>query len=204
LKATPSHLRFIADKKIKYSSIKCIISGGEELETHLAKQITENCTQPVTIYNEYGPTETVVGSMIYTFDVEKDVKKSVPIGVPIDNIQIYILNKDQKPLPEGIVGELVISGDGVARGYLNQPELTAEKFVISSSKLSPNDQCPMTNDRLYKTGDLARWLPEGKIELLGRIDHQVKIRGFRIEPGEIEQQMMRRPDLRKSPSLPGR
>ncbi len=195
LKATPSHLKLVRDKKPKNSRIKRIISGGEELETYFAKEITENFYHKVTIYNEYGPTETVVGSMIYQFNEETANRKSLPIGIPIDNIQIYILNKDQKPVPEGVIGELVISGDGVARGYLNRPELTAEKFI--EIHFYRSSRSSKTSIKIYKTGDLARWLPEGKIELLGRIDHQVKIRGFRIEPGEIEQQMRRRPDLKE-------
>jgi amino acid adenylation domain-containing protein len=222
LKATPSHLKLVRDKKPGNSSIKRIISGGEVLETGLAKEITRNFHHKVTIYNEYGPTETVVGSMIYQFNEETDNKKCVPIGVPIDNVQIYILDEYLEPAPIGVAGELVIAGDGVARGYLNNPELTAKKFDHDSwdyqdyhdekrrVKIKKNNQkCTTFNrsyksyksyisQKKYKTGDLARWLPEGKIELLGRSDQQVKIRGFRIEPGEIEQQMMRQPDIKEA------
>ena len=108
---------------------------------------------------------------------------NVPIGKPIDNIQLYIVNQNnrQQLQPIGIPGELCIAGDGLARGYLKQPELTAEKFIN-------NHFVPGT--KMYRTGDLARWLPDGNIEYLGRIDHQVKIRGFRIELGEIENRLL--------------
>jgi acyl-CoA synthetase (AMP-forming)/AMP-acid ligase II/acyl carrier protein len=145
----------------------------------------------------YGPTEATIISAVLKID--RDVYRSyrdltsVPIGRPAANLDLYVLDRYYKLCPINILGELYILGEGVARGYLNNPELTAEKFVISHlslvishSKFSPNDQCPMTNDRLYKTGDLARWLGDGTIEYMGRIDQQVKIRGFRIEPGEIE------------------
>ena len=102
-----------------------------------------------------------------------------PIGRPIANTQIFILDPAMNPVPIGVAGEIFIGGDGLARGYLNQPELTAEKFI--ANPFSADD-----NSRLYKTGDLSRYLPDGNIEFLGRIDHQVKIRGYRIELGEIE------------------
>ena len=103
----------------------------------------------------------------------------MPIGKPIDNIRLHILDQQLNPVPVGVVGELFIAGVGVARGYYNRDDLTQERFIANPHAESDNDT------RLYRTGDLARWLPEGDIEYLGRIDHQVKIRGFRIELGEI-------------------
>ncbi len=114
----------------------------------------------------------------------------MPIGRPISNTQIYLLDANLNPVPVGVPGELHIAGKGLARGYLNRPELTAEKFI-------PNPYSDEPGSRMYKTGDLARYLPDGLIEYLGRIDHQVKIRGFRIELGEIESQLSQRPDVRE-------
>ncbi|MGX5439997.1 non-ribosomal peptide synthase/polyketide synthase [Bacillus thuringiensis] len=182
VKLTPSHLSLIRDIDNSNSSIKRLIVGGEDLKTELAKEISRSFNNNVEIYNEYGPTETTIGCMIYKYDFNRDKHISVPIGKPIDNVQIYILDNNQKILPIGIEGELYISGDGVATGYLNRPELTAEKFI-------PNPYAPGTN--MYRTGDLARWLPNGNIEFLGRTDHQVKIRGYRIELGEIENQILK-------------
>lgn len=129
--------------------------------------------------NMYGPTETTVWSTRYEIT---DGEQTNKIGVPIANTRIYILDKQLQLMPLGSIGELYIGGYGLARGYLNQPELTAERFISS-----PFD----AEDRLYKTGDLARWLPDGNIEYLGRMDQQVKIRGYRIEMGEVEVQLLK-------------
>jgi len=177
VKLTPSHLKLLRDKPIGFSSIKHLIVGGEELSGKLAGDTRENFNNNIEIFNEYGPTEAVVGCMIYKFDYKKDTGGSVPIGTPIDNAQIYLLAKNLEPVPIGVMGEIYISGDGIARGYLNRPELTAEKFIPNPFILGK----PM-----YKTGDRAIWLQDGKIEFQGRLDQQVKIRGFRIEPAEIE------------------
>ncbi|MGE5342503.1 MAG: amino acid adenylation domain-containing protein [Candidatus Omnitrophota bacterium] len=177
LKLTPSHLKLIRSKKVGNSSIKRLIVGGEELETELAREIYQNFDRKIDIYNEYGPTETVVGSMIYRFDPLTDTRHAVPIGVPIANTQIYILNEYLQPVPVGVAGELYIGGDGLARGYLFNPEMTEAKFV-------PDPFIP--GRKMYKTGDLAVRLTDGMIEYKGRIDHQVKIRGYRVETGEIE------------------
>ncbi|MDC9591882.1 AMP-binding protein, partial [Xenorhabdus sp. XENO-10] len=113
-----------------------------------------------------------------------------PIGRPVANNQIYIFDQYRQPVPLGVTGEIYIAGTGVARGYLNRPELTAERFLVDP--FSPNPDA-----RMYKTGDLGRWLPDGNIEYLGRNDFQVKLRGFRIEPGEIEAQLMQCPGVRE-------
>ncbi len=161
-----------------------MIVGGEELKRDLAAEIYEMFAGNIEIYNEYGPTETVVGCMIYKFDYEKELSVSVPIGTPADNVQIYLLDEGLKPVASGVVGEIYISGDGVARGYLNREDLTKERFIQNPFMIN------QSGSRMYKTGDLARMLPTGNIEFIGRIDNQVKVRGFRIEPGEIEGKLL--------------
>ena len=136
----------------------------------------------IRLLNAYGPTETTITATAFEIAPrpgENTTFLRVPIGRPLANRAIYILDKHDNPVPIGVPGELHIGGVGVARGYLNRPELTAEKFIPDPFSAEPGA-------RLYKTGDLARYLPDGNIEFLGRADHQVKIRGFRIELGEIE------------------
>lgn len=151
-------------------SLRILLTGGDKLKSFRERNYV--------LFNNYGPTEnTVVTS---NFKVN-ELFENIPIGKPIHNTRVYILNKHQNLLPIGVPGELCIGGDGLSRGYLNQPELTSEKFV-------DNPHAP--GNRMYRTGDLARWLPDGNIEFLGRIDQQVKIRGFRIELGEIEAKLV--------------
>ncbi|MDI3412122.1 AMP-binding protein [Bacillus sonorensis] len=127
------------------------------------------------ITNIYGPAECTVDAVSY--HVKPGNHRTIPIGKPLPNDQVYIMNRYNKLQPVGVAGELCIGGAGLARGYLNRPELTREKFAAH----------PFTpGARMYKTGDLARWLPDGNIEYIGRTDHQINLRGFRIEPGEIE------------------
>ncbi len=158
------------------TSLRRLITGGDKLKTYRLDRYK--------LTNEYGPTEYTISAT--AFDVN-DRYDNIPIGKPLANTQIYILDKYQNPQPVGVPGELCIAGAQLARGYLNRPELTAEKFV-------PNPFSPGT--RMYCTGDLACWLPDGNIEFLGRIDYQIKIRGFRIELGEIEQQIIRHEAVR--------
>jgi amino acid adenylation domain-containing protein len=155
-----------------YPDLRTIIVAGEACPPDLVAQWSPGRR----FINGYGPTESTVCA---TTAICGDSKTSPPIGRPIDNIQVYILDGDLQPVPIGVPGELHIGGAGLARGYLNRPELTAEKFI-------PNPFSQADSGRLYKTGDLVRYLPDGNIEFLGRIDQQVKIRGFRIELGEIE------------------
>src|SRR5262249_49740087 len=143
------------------------------------------------LVNGYGPTE---GTTFTTWHLAQEAPEgatSIPIGRPLSNTQTYLLDRNQQPAPAGISGELYIGGDGLARGYFNRPELTAEKFI-------PNPFSAQPGARLYRTGDLGRYLPDGAIEFLGRLDHQVKIRGFRIELGEIEAALNRHPSVRES------
>lgn len=181
IKLTPSHLKLITHKDLSTSRIQCFIVGGEDLSTELARKVHEGSAGRIKVYNEYGPTETVVGCMIHCFDLLKDTRPSVPIGTPADNTQIYILNHDLQPQPVGVIGELCISGHGVARGYLNREELTSEKFI-------ENPFIP--GERMYRTGDLARFLSNGEIEFVGRKDQQVKIGGYRIELSEIASKLL--------------
>ncbi|MHC5819627.1 MAG: non-ribosomal peptide synthetase, partial [Nostoc sp.] len=157
-------------------SVHTINIAGEPLQNKLVQQLyqSENIQQ---VFNLYGPSEDTTYST-FTW-IQKDASNIPPIGRPINNTQVYLLDQDVQPVPIGVLGELHIGGDGLARGYLNRPELTAEKFI-------PNPFTDNSAARLYKTGDLARYLPNGEIEYIGRIDHQVKVRGFRIELGEIE------------------
>ncbi len=156
--------------------LKRIFNSGEELKSRYVEDFNKLFKDETMLYNLYGHTEASVDVTYYNCPIDS-VPENIPIGKPISNIEIYILNKDRNLLPVGAPGELYISGIGVADGYLNRPELTDEKFV-------PN---PFRNgEKMYRTGDLCKWLPDGNIEFLGRIDTQVKVRGYRIELGEIE------------------
>ena len=185
----PSMLRsFLEAVEIpKRSTVRQIFCSGEALPADLQHQFFAR--MDADLYNLYGPTEAAVDVTHWT--CRRDDKRSfVPIGRPISNIEIYILDEQLQPTPAGTEGELHIGGIGLARGYLNRPELTAEKFIRNPFSDDPNA-------RLYKTGDLARFLPSGDVEYLGRLDHQVKIRGFRIELGEIEVVTSRYPGIRE-------
>ncbi len=181
LKLTPSHLKILKESEIVPSSTKIrkLIIGGEELETSLAQAIHSKFGGKVEIYNEYGPTEATVGCMIHRF-VPDEKLQSVPIGHPINNTQIYILDSYLRPVPVGIQGELYVSGRGVARGYIKNEELTGERFLANPF---------VEGTKMYRTGDLVQMLDDGTVLYKGRIDDQVKIRGYRIELGEIEYQL---------------
>jgi len=171
--------------------IREIITAGEQL--CITSSIVNLLTRlpDCKLRNHYGPSESHVVSAFTLPDTRSDWTLFPPIGKPIANTQIYILDAHLQPVPVGVTGELHISGDGLARGYLNRPELTAEKFI-------PNPFSGDPKSRLYRTGDLARYLPDGNIEFLGRIDEQVKIRGYRIELGEIETALSQHPVVRRS------
>ncbi|VEB43587.1 Gramicidin S synthase II [Chromobacterium violaceum] len=160
------------------SGLRYLMVGGDVVDPRVAAQVRRD-NPPAHLLNCYGPTETTTFATTHEIGAEAETAASLPIGKPIGNTRIYILDGDGQLAPLGVAGELYIGGAGVARGYLNRPELTAERFI--SDPFSADPQA-----RLYKTGDLGRWLPDGSIEYLGRNDFQVKIRGFRIELGEIE------------------
>ncbi|MBW4678524.1 MAG: amino acid adenylation domain-containing protein [Microcoleus vaginatus WJT46-NPBG5] len=168
----------------EFATLQTIIVAGEASSADLAARWIPGRQ----FFNAYGPTETTVcATVAECFDSEK----KPPIGRPIANTQVYLLDAQMQPIPIGVPGELHIGGAGLSRGYLNRPELTAEKFIA-------NPFSQDSNSRLYKTGDLARYLPDGTIEYLGRIDNQVKIRGFRIELGEIEADLSQHPDVEEA------
>jgi amino acid adenylation domain-containing protein len=195
VKLTPSHLKLIRHKReTGVPGIRCFIVGGEELDSRLARDIYENFNGRVEIYNEYGPTEAAVGCMIYRYTPQGQPEESgsVPIGTGAANVQLLVLDRDRHPTPFGVDGELFIAGEGLARGYLNHPELTADKFLNAAAKAregtrsSPHQSLNPKSQILYRTGDLCRWLPGGDMLFAGRLDGQIKIRGYRVEPGEIE------------------
>ncbi len=171
--AVPEFIKKIANQN--FPSVKRIISGGDKCPIEIAKKIatTKN------FINEYGPTETTVTSIQKLYLTNKPGPVNNTIGKPIFNTQVYILDRNLKPVPIGIAGELYIAGNGVARGYLNNEKLTKEKFI-------PNPFCPDQNSTMYRSGDLARYIENGEIQFLSRVDNQIKIRGYRIELGEIE------------------
>jgi amino acid adenylation domain-containing protein len=185
VKITPAHLEVLnqlvpAEKAA--GATRAFVIGGEALSWEAVAFWRKHAPR-TRLINEYGPTETVVGCSIYDAAREGEFSGVVPIGRPIANTRLYILDKHLRPVPIGVRGELYIGGAGVARGYLNRPELTEERFVKS----------PFADERLYKTGDVARYRADGEIEFLGRVDHQVKIRGYRIELGEIEAVLAQHP-----------
>ncbi|MCE3199502.1 amino acid adenylation domain-containing protein [Paenibacillus sonchi] len=186
VKLTPSHLSLLLDRGPLNSSVKSFIVGGENLKASLAKKIYDRFEGNIEIFNEYGPTETVVGCMIHSYAPDTDTRAAVPIGRPADNVQIYLLDKSLAPVPVHTVGEIYIAGDGVARGYLNNPELTAEKFI--DNPFAPGK-------RMYKTGDQGRFLRDGTLEYIGRADKQIKIRGYRVELEEIEKHLLQHPGI---------
>ena len=174
VKLTPSHLRMIEEQDLSASRIRQMIVGGEDFPTDLARRIHEASQGRIALHNEYGPTEATVGCIVHTFDPSRDLGASVPIGTPIPNMHARLVTAGGQPVPEGVPGELWLGGAGLAEGYLNRPDLTAERFV------------PSGEERLYRTGDLARLEADGTLHYLGRADQQVKLNGIRIEPGEVE------------------
>ncbi|MEK5321778.1 amino acid adenylation domain-containing protein [Paenibacillus sp. FSL L8-0644] len=159
-------------------SLSRLITAGSAVSAEFVQQWKDK----VQYYNAYGPTEASIATSVWAASTYDTERRAIPIGRPIWNHRLYILGAQNQLAPIGVEGELCIAGVGLARGYWNRPDLTAEKFI--EHPFEPGE-------RLYRTGDLARWLPDGNIEYLGRIDHQVKIRGFRIEIGEIEEQLLK-------------
>jgi amino acid adenylation domain-containing protein len=173
------------DNKI-FSKLKALLIGGEALNPSLIMNLFHSKYSPGAIFNVYGPTEGTTFTTTYQINEEDDLTQSIPIGKPLNNCEVYVLDQDMKPIPDNKVGELYISGSNLARGYVSNPELTAEKFT-------PNPFSTAIGSRLYRTGDLARKLPSGNLEFMGRRskDEQVKIRGYRVEIGAIEAQFFK-------------
>ncbi len=194
LKIVPSHLQALLHTAAAQQILprKYLILGGETLTAKLLETI-QGLGGSCEVFNHYGPTETTVGSLtlrVAEYDWKNATGASIPIGRPISNSQAYILDAVQQPVPSGVAGELYIAGDGVTAGYLNQPDQTEERFV-------PNPFVQDADAKMYRTGDLTRYLPDGNIEFLGRGDDQVKIRGFRIELGEIETALASHPSVER-------
>ncbi len=204
LKIVPSHLRqlLLADDGARLLPRRYLITGGEALGLGLARRIGE-MTTGCRLLNHYGPTETTVGSVV-NLDVPKALAApdggrdsspqraaDIPIGRAIANTSVYVLDEKSRLVPRGVVGEIHIGGEGVARGYLRQGGLTAERFV-------PDPFSGAGGRRMYRTGDLGRYLPDGSLEFLGRVDGQVKVRGYRIELGEIESALLQHEAVRQA------
>jgi amino acid adenylation domain-containing protein len=182
MQATPSTWRLLLEAEWAGNKQLKILSGGEAISRDLAQQLL---AKSAAVWNMYGPTETTIWSTVYQIT---GTEQQISIGKPIANTEIYILDAQLQLVPIGIPGELYIGGAGLARGYWQRPELTSEKFIPHPFNHDPNT-------RIYQTGDLAKYLPDGKIECLGRADFQVKLRGFRIELGEIESLLCQHPTI---------
>jgi acyl-coenzyme A synthetase/AMP-(fatty) acid ligase len=181
---------WLADPEMRAAlgHVKCLLVGGEALPPDLAAEL-QAVLGPAPILNMYGPTETTIWSSSHAVDSMTGM--SVPIGTPLANTRLYVLDRDRQLVPPGLPGELWIGGSAVARGYFNRPELTAERFVGDPFANGPGA-------RMYRTGDLVRHRSDGVLEFLGRLDHQVKIQGHRIELGEIEARLLADPHVREA------
>ena len=180
MQATPATWKMLVGNDWQPQNKLKALCGGEALGKELKDELLARET--IELWNMYGPTETAVWS------ATRKIEKIISLGAPIANTQFYVLDAHLNPVPVGVVGELYIGGEGVARGYLNRPELNADKFI-------QNPFSDAQDTRLYKTGDLVRWLPDGTLEYLRRLDHQVKVRGHRIELGEIESGLRQHPEV---------
>ncbi|MGZ3458318.1 MAG: non-ribosomal peptide synthetase, partial [Archangium sp.] len=169
--------------------VRQLLTGGDVVSAPHVRRVLEQLHIPVTAC--YGPTESTLFTSCHRMTRPEQVGASIPIGSPIANTQVYLLDSQMQPVPVGVPGELYIGGEGLARGYLSRPDLTAERFV-------PNPFSAEPGARLYRTGDLARWRQEGVLEFLGRQDNQVKVRGFRIELAEVEAALLRHSSVREA------
>ncbi|WP_440617373.1 amino acid adenylation domain-containing protein [Cysteiniphilum sp. 6C5] len=177
---------FLNDNTI-FQTIKYLLVGGEALEVDIINKVLSCKHRPRYLINGYGPTESTTFAASYHINKKINLS-SVPIGRPLNHRKVYVLDSNQQPLSTNIIGELYISGEGLARGYLNQPKLTAEKFILNPFASGSDNESVAC--RLYKTGDLVRWLSTGDLEFIGRKDTQIKLRGFRVELAEIENSIM--------------
>lgn len=186
VKLTPAHLALVAEHAAPAQTVRALILGGEDLKTHLVTTALGRLGRDIAVFNEYGPTEAVIGCMIHRFEPGEDSGPSVPIGVPADGMRIYLLDAGMNPVPIGVAGEIFIGGKRLAKGYVGRQDLTAERFI---------DDPFHPGERLYRTGDLARFNDRLQLDFLGRSDRQVKLRGVRIELGEIEQALASLPGV---------
>ncbi|HEV7216656.1 MAG TPA: non-ribosomal peptide synthetase, partial [Chloroflexota bacterium] len=191
MQATPATWRLLLEAGWQGSPRLQALCGGEALLGSLAERLQPRVA---ALWNLYGPTETTVWSAVQRVDQATSTTGAAPIGQPLANTQIYLLDQAGRPVPIGVPGELYIGGAGLTRGYLNRPDLTAERFL-------PDPFSPSPGARLYRTGDRARRRADGAIAFLGRLDHQVKLRGYRIELGEIEAALCRHPAVREAAVL---
>ena len=200
-----AYLRLLLQEWIKQpslvadSALRIVVVGADVMPLDLITLWRQSPLQgKARLFNVYGPTETTVAATVFEItDAFDSTQPRIPIGPPLANKKLYVLDGQQQPVPVGVPGELYIGGTGPARGYLNRPELTAERFVTLEFALEEQ----MIQQRVYKTGDLVRWLPNGTIDFLGRIDQQVKIRGFRVELGEIEAVLTLHPEVQETAVL---
>jgi len=194
VKVTPSHARLLGEQmKGERVGVGALVVGGEALRGCDVEAWREMAPE-AELVNEYGPTEAVVGCCVYRRrlgELSVGAEEAIPIGRPIANARLYVLDGEMEPAPVGVAGELYIGGVGVGRGYMNRPGLTAERFV-------PDPFAGEEGARMYRTGDVARHRGDGELEYLGRVDEQVKVRGYRVEPGEIEAVLRGRPEVREA------
>ncbi|MCK4764196.1 MAG: amino acid adenylation domain-containing protein, partial [Candidatus Aminicenantes bacterium] len=200
---TPTQFQSLTHSGAELSSLKHLAIGAEKLTLDLVRRAFGLVSEDCRVYNMYGPTEATIMAAVLEIDKTKydfyEKLSCIPIGPPIANNNLFILDRYNNPVPLEVPGELYIGGDSLSQGYLNHPELTSEKFIKGaahppSKGLTPHSS-PLT---LYRTGDLARWLVDGTVEFVGRIDFQVKIRGFRIEPGEIENRLLKHETVKEA------
>ncbi|MCK4765841.1 MAG: amino acid adenylation domain-containing protein, partial [Candidatus Aminicenantes bacterium] len=207
---TPTQFQSLTHSGAELSSLEHLAIGAEKLTLDLVRRAFGLVSEDCRVYNMYGPTEATIMAAVLEIDKTKfdfyERLSGIPIGPPIANNNLFILDRYNNPVPLEVPGELYIGGDSLSQGYLNHPELTSEKFIKGAahppskglgafpSPLTPHPS-PIT---LYRTGDLARWLVDGTVEFVGRIDFQVKIRGFRIEPGEIENRLLKHETVKEA------
>lgn len=185
LKIVPSHWKVLSDDDHLLLPVKLLVFGGEALQVEVIEKIRLSVFEGKVV-NHYGPTETTIGKLLHSIVKNNSYEISIPLGKPFSNTRVYILNKDLSLCPLGIPGQLFIEGDGLARGYLNNSELTKEKFI----------QNPFNSKKiLYSTGDQVKYMADGNIHFLGRVDNQIKMRGYRVELGEIENVLLQCPDI---------
>ena len=178
INTVPSSIRSLIDNEVSLDNATIINLAGEVFPIDIAKKLLAT---KADIRNLYGPSEDTTYSTVYKLNKEQNYASSIPIGRPITNTQAYVLDENLEPLPIGIIGKLYLSGTGITKGYLNQHDLTTEKFI----------KCPFDTEKLmYDTGDLVKWTTSGTLRFFGRKDHQIKLRGYRIELGEIENEML--------------